>query len=81
MEDLICYCFNYTISDIELDVQKNGRSTIEERIASEKKSGSCQCESKNPKGKWCLSDVRKVVDTVMKKEGISRKVTIPIMSS
>jgi len=51
MEDLICYCLNYTIADIELDVKKNGRSTIEETIASEKKSGSCQCETKNPKGR------------------------------
>ncbi|MFW2369033.1 MAG: hypothetical protein ACN4GW_21670 [Desulforhopalus sp.] len=51
MEELICYCFNYTLPDIEADIQANGRSTIEERIASEKKAGSCQCEVKNPKGR------------------------------
>ena len=28
MEDLICYCFNYTALDIEMDVLQNGRSTI-----------------------------------------------------
>lgn len=51
MEELICYCFNYTFSDIESDVKENGKSTIEERIASEKKAGGCQCETKNPKGR------------------------------
>jgi len=51
MEELICYCFNYTFSDIESDVKKNGKSIIEERIISEKKVGSCQCETKNPKGR------------------------------
>lgn len=50
MEDLICYCFNYTFQDIETDVKLNNKSTIEERIALEKRSGGCQCEVKNPKG-------------------------------
>lgn len=51
MEDLICYCFNYAVSDIERDVQENGKSTIMERIILEKQSGGCQCETKNPKGR------------------------------
>ena len=51
MEELVCYCFNYTISDIETDVKENGKSTIEARIVSEKKAGGCQCEEKNPKGR------------------------------
>ncbi len=51
MEDLICYCFNYTASDIERDVAENRRSTIMEKIISEKRSGGCQCATKNPKGR------------------------------
>jgi hypothetical protein len=50
MEDLICYCFNYTVSDIERDIQVNGKSTILDRILPEKKAGGCQCATKNPKG-------------------------------
>jgi hypothetical protein len=50
MEDLICYCFNYTVSDIERDVRENGKSTIMEKILSEKKAGGCRCAEKNPKG-------------------------------
>lgn len=51
MEELICYCFNYTTRDIEDDVRSHGRSTILERILAEKKAGACQCASKNPRGR------------------------------
>lgn len=32
MEELICYCFNYTVSDIERDVRENGQSTTMGKI-------------------------------------------------
>jgi hypothetical protein len=51
MEALICYCFNYTASDIEQDILANRKSTIMEKILSEKKAGRCQCATKNPKGR------------------------------
>ncbi|RJQ85051.1 MAG: BFD-like (2Fe-2S) protein [Desulfobacteraceae bacterium] len=51
MEDLICYCFNYTAADIARDVVQNGKSTIMERILLEKKTGGCRCAVKNPKGR------------------------------
>ena len=51
MEDLICYCFGYTTSDIEQDVETNDKSLIMERIIAEKKGGGCLCASKNPKGR------------------------------
>ena len=45
----ICYCFNYTDEDIIEDVRTHGgRSTIEERIAEEKRRGACDCEHRNP---------------------------------
>ena len=47
----ICYCFNYTATDIEHDVLTHGRSTIMERILTEKKAGACQCATKNPAGR------------------------------
>ena len=49
--DLICYCFNYTESDIESDILENRISTIEERIKAEKRAGACECTTKNPSGK------------------------------
>ncbi len=51
MSNLICYCFNYTDTDIELDFLRNGKSTIMEKILAEKRMGSCQCAIKNPKGR------------------------------
>jgi hypothetical protein len=51
MERLICYCFGYTTSDIERNIVENGKSTIMEKILSEKKAGGCQCAAKNPKGR------------------------------
>ena len=51
MSEKICYCFNYTTDDILKDIEKNGRSTIMERIKAEKNSGGCQCATRNPEGR------------------------------
>jgi len=64
MSNLICYCFEYSVEDIKQDYIKNGRSLIVGRISAEKKFGNCQCATKNPKGEWCLAEVRQVVDEV-----------------
>ncbi len=49
--DLVCYCFQFTRRQIEKDYSDNGRSTILEKIAQEKKAGGCDCVRKNPKGR------------------------------
>ena len=50
--DLVCYCFGYTMKDIEKDyVENSSQSTILERITFEKKAGKCDCAKKNPKGR------------------------------
>jgi hypothetical protein len=49
--NLVCYCFGYSDEDILNDLDKNGRSTIFEKIMEAKKSGGCQCAEKNPKGR------------------------------
>ncbi len=51
MNQLVCYCFGYTAGDIERDFRRNGRSTIAERIARDKRFGNCRCGEKNPKGR------------------------------
>ena len=51
MKNLICYCFGYSVDDIEKDYLDNGVSTIMDKIKMEKKFGNCQCAAKNPKGK------------------------------
>lgn len=51
MNNLVCYCFEFSAEDIKQDYIKNGRSLILEKIMTEKKLGDCQCAAKNPKGK------------------------------
>jgi hypothetical protein len=51
VNDLICYCFGYSLVDIQKDYLENGMSTIMEKIKMEKRFGNCQCPTKNPKGK------------------------------
>ena len=77
IDDLICYCFGYTKDDIKKDLIKNGRSVIVERITSEKKVDGCDCVNKNPKGKWCLADVRRVVDELTGKNDTATLITFP----
>ena len=73
MSELVCYCFNYTAADIEQDIKEHGKSTIMEKIMTDKKAGRCQCKTKNPKGRWCLADVRQVVDNVLQTQGMAGK--------
>ena len=51
MDEIICYCFKYTVGDIKADYEKNGKSLILDKIATEKKRDGCDCVDKNPKGK------------------------------
>ena len=51
MDDLICYCFGYSATDIEENVRLNGRSTILKKILAEKQAGTCQCAVKHPEGR------------------------------
>jgi hypothetical protein len=50
-EELVCYCFGFTREAIEQDFLRNGRSLVLEKIAAEKKAGSCDCAHKNPRGR------------------------------
>ena len=50
MDDLVCFCFEYTVEDIQNDIRSNGRSLIMEKIKAEKSLGRCDCATKNPKG-------------------------------
>jgi hypothetical protein len=57
----LCYCFGFTRKDIENEIAETGRSTVTDRITAEVKATNCACEVRNPSGKCCLGDVRRVV--------------------
>lgn len=48
-ERLVCYCFGYTVGEIETDA-RSGRNLIPAAIAAEVRAGFCACEVMNPKG-------------------------------
>jgi len=49
MEQLICYCFQYTEEDIIKDFKTNkGKSLILEKIAEARRNNSCQCDTTHP---------------------------------
>jgi len=51
MSEKICYCFNYTVADIEEDVRAHGSSLLLAQIMASKKAGGCRCATENPKGR------------------------------
>ncbi|RLB63173.1 MAG: hypothetical protein DRG80_01515 [Deltaproteobacteria bacterium] len=49
MNQKICYCYDYTKTDISDDVIKNkGESSILKFIAEEKRKGDCECTTHHP---------------------------------
>lgn len=62
----VCYCFGFTRKDIQDEIVNTGHSTVADRITAEVKAGNCACEVKNPSGKCCLGNVRKVAQECMR---------------
>jgi len=60
----VCYCFDFKRSDIRMDLQANGTTTIPDKIKTEVREGRCDCERKNPQGACCLGNVAKVVKAI-----------------
>ncbi|WP_458701001.1 putative iron-sulfur cluster-binding metallochaperone [Sulfurospirillum sp. 1307] len=56
-----CYCFGWTEDRMIEDIKTNGKSTAIEDIQSKMKTIGCSCEVKNPSGKCCQGDVKKVL--------------------
>jgi hypothetical protein len=49
MPDLVCYCFGFSVADVQEDLLRNeGRSSILDRIVAEKKAGTCRCATMHP---------------------------------
>jgi len=63
----ICYCFDYTVEEIEAEVARSGASKIPDKIRTKCKEGLSRCEETNPQGSCCLGNVRKVVKEAQEK--------------
>jgi hypothetical protein len=49
LDDLVCYCFGYSVDDILQDYRKNGQSTLMEKIQWEKNLEAASVLLKTPK--------------------------------
>ena len=57
----VCYCFNWTKEKISDEVNKLGKTNAIGDISEKMNSIGCDCEHKNPSGKCCLKDVKKII--------------------
>ena len=65
----ICYCFGFSRQDIWDEIRSKGISSVAERVATEVKAGRCACELKNPSGKCCLADIRRIAKDSPRRQG------------
>ena len=56
----VCYCFGVSKEMISEEILKTGKSTFLSWIGKEVKDGSCACEVRNPAGKCCMGEIKKV---------------------
>jgi hypothetical protein len=56
--ELLCYCLQLRKQDLRLEVTAPTR--IMEQIADLVRAGGCACEVRNPSGKCCLGEVRRL---------------------
>ncbi|MEP7356642.1 MAG: (2Fe-2S)-binding protein, partial [Anaerolineales bacterium] len=59
---LICYCFGYRVADVLAEWEREGVTTVIERIQAGIQAGQCACDIRNPQGRCCLGNVRELVD-------------------
>ena len=74
-EALVCYCFQHRRGDIEAELLADGRPSILDHITAEVKAGNCACEVRNPSGKCCLGDVRRVMQEIRTELGAMQRVS------
>lgn len=60
----LCFCFGHTFKEIKKEIKTKGETDIAERIAERVKLKSCACEVKNPSGRCCLSEIKKVIKEI-----------------
>lgn len=61
---LVCFCFQHTVSAVLADAQEHGTSTIRAAIQAGCARGDDDCERTNPQGRCCLGNVGAVAAAV-----------------
>lgn len=63
----ICYCFQYTVSDVQQAVANHREDGILDDINLGIQEGQCACDWRNPQGSCCLGNVRQLVHKLQPK--------------
>lgn len=66
-EHKICYCFNWTKTNIIGKLLLNKNTNILNQLKEKKKKSKCNCTEKNPSGKCCSNDIKKIIDELKSK--------------
>ena len=61
----ICYCFGYTLADVQRDLAARATTDIPALIKAEIKAGHCACEVRNPQGTCCLGNLSAAIKTTL----------------
>ncbi len=67
----VCYCFGVARRDIADEIQRNGKTTVAERIKAEVNADNCACEVKNPSGNCCLGRVTRIQQEALRTAEVS----------
>lgn len=55
----LCCCFGFDESHVREEIEREGRTTIPERVSALVRQRLCACEARNPSGACCLGEVNK----------------------
>lgn len=66
----VCYCFGVTQEMIAGEIRETGKSGFSAWIAKEVKASNCACDVRNPSGRCCLGELKRV--EAMYKENINQ---------
>lgn len=72
-EKQLCYCFDYTVKEIDEEIETIGKSSAVDDITAKVQAELCACEVKNPAGRCCLGQVRAAI-----KEGLANHSQVKI---
>jgi hypothetical protein len=61
LDELICYCFEHSKKELYEAIQKGKEQEIINDIKSKMINPGCFCETANPSGKCCLSDIKQFI--------------------
>jgi hypothetical protein len=64
LEEYICFCFKKSKKELFVAVKGGVEGLIIEDIKSKMKDPGCFCETSNPSGQCCLSDIQAFIKTV-----------------